>query len=68
MGKLIFLCHLQSDIALWRIIFFLTAGYYLLGNTAFVIFGKGTIQTWNYSAVNPDASVESAKKKETEDN
>lgn len=33
---------------MWRIIFFVAAGFYFVGNTIFVFFGKGTIQPWNY--------------------
>lgn len=56
----------STDVALWRIIFFITAGYYLLGNTAFVVFGKGTIQPWNYSTLNPDTRVEAGGKSDDE--
>lgn len=31
----------------WRIVFFIAAGIYFLGNTLFVIFGKTDIQPWN---------------------
>lgn len=60
--------HLQSDVTLWRIVFFLAAGYYLVGNTVFVLFGKGTVQPWNYSAVNTNgaAALEDAKKRDIE--
>lgn len=56
--------YFQSDVKLWRIVFFLTAGYYLIGNTSFVLFGKGTIQPWNYSTGNTDESLERRGKKD----
>ncbi|KAM7343539.1 putative inorganic phosphate cotransporter isoform 2-T2 [Cochliomyia hominivorax] len=31
----------------WRIVFFITAGIFLVGNSLFVIFGQATVQTWN---------------------
>ncbi|KAM7343118.1 putative inorganic phosphate cotransporter isoform 2-T3 [Cochliomyia hominivorax] len=31
----------------WRIVFFIAAGVYLIGNGLFVIFGKATVQPWN---------------------
>ncbi|XP_023295724.2 putative inorganic phosphate cotransporter isoform X1 [Lucilia cuprina] len=35
----------------WRIVFFITAGVYLVCNSLFVIFGKGTVQPWNDKVV-----------------
>ncbi|XP_073848743.1 putative inorganic phosphate cotransporter [Musca autumnalis] len=31
----------------WRIIFFIAAGFYFIGNLLFVVFGKVEIQSWN---------------------
>lgn len=28
-------------------VFFISAGIYLVGNTLYVIFGQGTVQPWN---------------------
>ncbi|XP_013116292.1 putative inorganic phosphate cotransporter isoform X2 [Stomoxys calcitrans] len=33
----------------WRIVFFITAAVYLVGNGLFLIFGKATVQPWNYA-------------------
>ncbi|XP_075169622.1 putative inorganic phosphate cotransporter isoform X2 [Haematobia irritans] len=40
----------------WRIIFFIAAGFYFLGNLLFVIFGKTEVQPWN--DVQPKHSTE----------
>lgn len=32
---------------LWRIVFFVAAGVFLVGNGVFMIFGSGNIQPWN---------------------
>lgn len=48
-GVIKILFYFQTDPVLWRIIFFITAGYYFVGNSLFVLFGKGTIQSWNYA-------------------
>lgn len=53
----------QTDAALWRIIFFITAGYYLIGNTTFVLFGKCDIQPWNYAEIETDPEKNVQKKK-----
>lgn len=37
----------QTDPMQWRIIFFIAAGIYLIGNLMFVIFGKASVQMWN---------------------
>uniref|UniRef100_A0A6B2EEN1 Putative inorganic phosphate cotransporter n=1 Tax=Phlebotomus kandelakii TaxID=1109342 RepID=A0A6B2EEN1_9DIPT len=42
----------------WRIVFFVAAAIYFLGNTFFVIFGRGDIQPWN----NPDKEEGDANK------
>lgn len=31
----------------WKIIFFIAAAFFFLGNLIFVIFGKASIQPWN---------------------
>ncbi|XP_034476547.1 putative inorganic phosphate cotransporter isoform X3 [Drosophila innubila] len=31
----------------WRLVFFIAAGFYLVGNGLFVIFGRANIQDWN---------------------
>ncbi|XP_055678046.1 putative inorganic phosphate cotransporter [Lutzomyia longipalpis] len=37
----------------WQIVFFVAAGLKFIGNTLFIIMGKGDIQPWNYSKDNP---------------
>lgn len=37
----------EKDPTQWRIIFFIAAGVYLVGNTLFIFFGKVTPQPWN---------------------
>lgn len=44
---------LQKDAHQWRIVFFVAAGIYFVGNTVFIIFGRTNVQRWNdaeYSA------------------
>lgn len=50
------------DPTLWRIIFFITAGYYFIGNSLFVLFGTGKIQAWNFARLKPLDNEESRKK------
>lgn len=59
----------QSDTSLWRIIFFLSAGYYFIGNTVFLFYGKVEVQPWNYAKINSsadelEAGEETVKEKE----
>lgn len=37
----------ESDPAEWRLVFFISAGIYFVGNLMFVIFSKTEIQVWN---------------------
>ncbi|XP_034650012.1 putative inorganic phosphate cotransporter isoform X1 [Drosophila subobscura] len=37
----------EKDPDLWRIVFFIAAGFYLVGNGLFVLFGKAEVQSWN---------------------
>ncbi|KAJ6642400.1 putative inorganic phosphate cotransporter, partial [Pseudolycoriella hygida] len=37
----------ETDPTQWRIIFFIAAGIYFIGNLMFVVFGKTSVQTWN---------------------
>lgn len=32
----------------WRLVFFITGGFYLIGNALFLLFGKTEVQPWNY--------------------
>ncbi|XP_055837640.1 putative inorganic phosphate cotransporter [Episyrphus balteatus] len=32
----------------WRLVFFITGGFYLVGNALFLLFGKTEVQPWNY--------------------
>ncbi|XP_065369173.1 putative inorganic phosphate cotransporter isoform X2 [Calliphora vicina] len=41
----------EEDPDEWRIVFFITAGVYLVCNLLFVVFGKGTVQPWNDQVV-----------------
>ncbi|XP_013113524.2 putative inorganic phosphate cotransporter isoform X1 [Stomoxys calcitrans] len=37
----------EKDPDQWRIIFFIAAGFYFVGNLLFVVFGKTEVQPWN---------------------
>lgn len=37
----------QVKIEEWKTVFFIAAGFYLIGNLVFVIFGKAETQPWN---------------------
>ncbi|KAH8369594.1 hypothetical protein KR093_000239, partial [Drosophila rubida] len=37
----------KEDAHQWRLVFFIAAGVYLMGNGMFVIFGRANIQPWN---------------------
>lgn len=41
----------EEDPDQWRIVFFITAGVYLVSNGLFVIFGQATVQPWNDKVV-----------------
>ncbi|XP_059615082.1 putative inorganic phosphate cotransporter isoform X2 [Phlebotomus argentipes] len=54
----------STDPYQWRLVFFISAAIYLVGNTLFVIFGRTEIQTWN----NPEPKLAmTAKEKEVEE-
>ncbi|XP_018804075.1 PREDICTED: putative inorganic phosphate cotransporter isoform X1 [Bactrocera latifrons] len=36
-----------KNVVEWRIVFFIAAGFYFVGNLLFVIFGKTEVQSWN---------------------
>lgn len=38
----------QTDSDQWKIVFFTTAGIYLVGNLVFIILGSGVAQPWNF--------------------
>lgn len=42
-----FFFSLQESVSQWRVIFFLTAGIYVIGALAFVLFGSVKVQPWN---------------------
>ncbi|XP_062130515.1 putative inorganic phosphate cotransporter [Drosophila sulfurigaster albostrigata] len=46
----------NKDASQWRIVFFIAAGFYLVGNGLFVIFGKASIQSWNNPTANSEYS------------
>lgn len=31
----------------WKLVFFIAAGFFVVGNLMFIIFGKAEIQPWN---------------------
>ena len=39
--------NFQANVFQWRTIFFISAGFYLIGNLFYVIFGTGEEQPWN---------------------
>lgn len=43
----------QHDPEQWRIVFFIAAGFYLVGNTLYVIFGRANVQPWNDPPAKP---------------
>ncbi|KMY94944.1 putative inorganic phosphate cotransporter isoform X1 [Drosophila simulans] len=43
----------EHDPEQWRIVFFIAAGFYLVGNTLYVIFGKANVQPWNDPPAKP---------------
>ncbi|XP_037956223.1 putative inorganic phosphate cotransporter [Teleopsis dalmanni] len=55
----------EEDPNEWRIVFFITAGVYLLCNSLFLIFGKATVQPWNDQTVT--SSTRSLQKKSDEE-
>lgn len=36
-----------TNVVEWRIVFFIAAGFYFVGNLLFIIFGKTEVQSWN---------------------
>ncbi|XP_043644208.1 putative inorganic phosphate cotransporter isoform X1 [Drosophila teissieri] len=43
----------EHDPEQWRIVFFIAAAFYLVGNTLYVIFGKANVQPWNDPPAKP---------------
>ncbi|XP_061397385.1 putative inorganic phosphate cotransporter [Musca vetustissima] len=41
----------------WRIVFFITAGVYLICNGLFLVFGKATVQPWNYVNISSSSTT-----------
>ncbi|XP_034104465.1 putative inorganic phosphate cotransporter isoform X1 [Drosophila nasuta] len=37
----------EQDVEQWRIVFFIAAAIYLVGNGLFIIFGRASVQPWN---------------------
>lgn len=54
--------ELQSQ---WRVVFFIAAGFYLVCNLVFVIFGKADVQPWNEPKKSKGAPTE--EKKDTQE-
>lgn len=46
---------------MWRIVFFVTSGFFFCGNLVFVIFGRGKIQYWNDLAAAEDSPTKIGK-------
>ena len=38
---------MQTNVVEWRIVFFIAAGFYFVGNLLFVVLGKTEVQPWN---------------------
>ncbi|TDG48329.1 hypothetical protein AWZ03_005284 [Drosophila navojoa] len=53
----------EQDASQWRIVFFVTAAFYLVGNGLFLIFGSASIQPWN----DPTAKKQRSPQRETAD-
>jgi len=51
--KCIYLSLFQHDPEQWRVVFFIAAGFYLVGNSLYVIFGKANVQPWNDPPAKP---------------
>ncbi|EDW09103.1 putative inorganic phosphate cotransporter isoform X2 [Drosophila mojavensis] len=43
----------EHDVEQWRIVFFIAAAIYLVGNGLFVIFGRASVQPWNDPPAKP---------------
>lgn len=44
----------------WKIIFFIAAGFFFVGNLLFVIFGRAEIQQWNETEANSKNTLATA--------
>ncbi|KRF79997.1 putative inorganic phosphate cotransporter isoform X1 [Drosophila virilis] len=42
-----FIVNNEHDVEQWRVVFFIAAGIYLVGNGLFIIFGRANVQPWN---------------------
>lgn len=42
---------------MWRIVFFVSAGVFFVGNLIFIVFGSGTIQPWNNTEENNSKKI-----------
>ncbi|XP_005176567.2 putative inorganic phosphate cotransporter [Musca domestica] len=42
-----------TDPLQWRIVFFISAGFYFIGNLGFILFGQTKVQTWNNPSPKP---------------
>ncbi|XP_012272718.1 putative inorganic phosphate cotransporter isoform X2 [Orussus abietinus] len=44
----------EENVSLWHIIFYISAGIYVVGDAVFVLFGQGEVQPWNDPDVVPE--------------
>lgn len=57
---------LQNNVEQWRLVFFIAAAFYLVGNALFIIFGSGEVQEWNDPSAKKRRNSESSKEKHIE--
>ncbi|XP_023177805.2 putative inorganic phosphate cotransporter isoform X2 [Drosophila hydei] len=43
----------EHDVEQWRVVFFIAAAIYLVGNGLFIIFGRASVQSWNDPPAKP---------------
>ncbi|XP_012272716.1 putative inorganic phosphate cotransporter [Orussus abietinus] len=51
----------SGNILQWRIVFFLSSGIYVVGNTIFLLFGTAKVQKWNDPSPKDEIVLESAR-------
>lgn len=50
----------------WRLVFFIAAAFYLVGNALFITFGSAEVQEWNDPSAKKRRNSESQKSKNIE--
>jgi len=48
--------YLQHNVEQWRLVFFIAAAIYLVGNALFILFGTANVQPWNDPPAKPRRS------------